>query len=205
MDFLKGNVRNLFFRYLVIVYASTLISSIYGSIDTAMVGQYHGPAGTAAISVIMPLFSITFCFALLSGLGGSIRFGTERGRQSGIENQYFTVSLILTLILAAAITVVVSVWRDPLMYLMGADEEIFPLAKAYAETLTPGIPAFMIGAMLANYLRNDFSPGIATAATLAGGIFNVAGDYYFVFVRDMASRARVLPPPSGLISPCLLH
>jgi len=185
VDFLKGNVRNLFFRYLVIVYASTLISSIYGSIDTAMVGQYHGPAGTAAISVIMPLFSITFCFALLSGLGGSIRFGTERGRQSGIENQYFTVSLILTLILAAAITVVVSVWRDPLMYLMGADEEIFPLAKAYAETLTPGIPAFMIGAMLANYLRNDFSPGIATAATLAGGIFNVAGDYYFVFVRDM--------------------
>lgn len=185
MDFLQGKVRPMFFRYFVIVYASSLISSIYGSVDTAMVGQYHGPIGSAAISVIMPMFSLAFSFAILTGLGGSIRFGTERGRNSGIENQYFTVSVILTLILATLTTVAVYLLRDPLIYLLGADSELFPLAKAYVVTLSPAIPAFMIGAMLASYLRNDGSPGIATAATLAGGIFNVAGDYFFVFACDM--------------------
>ena len=185
MDFLKGNVRRIFFRYFIIVYASSLISSVYGSVDTAMVGQYHGPAGSAAISVIMPVFSLTFSFAILCGLGGSIRFGTERGRKSGIENEYFTVSVILTLILSALNTALVYFFRDPMVCLMGADDALFPLARAYVITLTPAVPAFMIGAMLASYLRNDGSPGIATAATLAGGIFNVAGDYYFVFVRDM--------------------
>lgn len=185
MDLLQGNVKSLFFRYFAIVYAASLISSIYGAVDTAMVGWYHGPLGTAAISVIMPMFSIMFCFGHLTGLGGSIRFGTERGRGSHTENQYFTIAVLQSLVIAVAMTTLVAVFEDELITFMGADEQLFPLAKEYMRTVKPAIPAFMIGSMLSNFLRNDSSPGIATAATLAGGIFNVFGDYYFVFVRDM--------------------
>ena len=39
--------------------------------------------------------------------------------------------------------------------------------------------------MLAAFLRNDKRPGLATAAVLAGGIFNVIGDYVFIFPMDM--------------------
>lgn len=39
--------------------------------------------------------------------------------------------------------------------------------------------------MLAAFLRNDNAPGLATAAVLGGGIFNVFGDYFFVFTMDM--------------------
>ena len=44
-------------------------------------------------------------------------------------------------------------------------------------------PAF--NQMLAAFLRNDGAPGLATAAVLAGGVFNVFGDYFFVFTCDM--------------------
>ena len=35
------------------------------------------------------------------------------------------------------------------------------------------------------FLRNDGAPGLATAAVLAGGVFNVFGDSFFVFTCDM--------------------
>ena len=37
----------------------------------------------------------------------------------------------------------------------------------------------------AAFLRNDGDPGLATLGVLSGGIFNVFGDYFFVFTCDM--------------------
>lgn len=34
-------------------------------------------------------------------------------------------------------------------------------------------------------MRNDGNPGLATKAVLFGGIFNVFGDYFFVFALKM--------------------
>ena len=39
----------------------------------------------------------------------------------------------------------------------------------------------------AAYLRNDKNPALATGAVLAGGIFNIFGDYFFVFTCDMGA------------------
>lgn len=39
--------------------------------------------------------------------------------------------------------------------------------------------------MLAAFLRNDKNPGLATIGVLIGGIFNILGDYIFVFTFDM--------------------
>ncbi len=49
------------------------------------------------------------------------------------------------------------------------------------------IPFFLFNQMLAAYLRNDKNPALATGAVLAGGIFNIFGDYFFVFTCDMGA------------------
>lgn len=43
-----GQIRPIYFKYLA-AFGSVLISSIYGVVDAAMVGQYQGPTGTAAV------------------------------------------------------------------------------------------------------------------------------------------------------------
>ena len=48
MDFLSGNIRSMYFRYLSAAFGSALVGCIYTMVDTAVVGQYHGPVGTAA-------------------------------------------------------------------------------------------------------------------------------------------------------------
>ena len=46
MNFLTDKIRPIYFKYLAAAFGSALITSIYGVVDAAMVGQYQGPTGT---------------------------------------------------------------------------------------------------------------------------------------------------------------
>ena len=52
MNFLTDKIRPIYFKYLAAAFGSALITSIYGVVDAAMVGQYQGPTGTAALAVV---------------------------------------------------------------------------------------------------------------------------------------------------------
>ena len=96
MDFVKDKIRPLYFRYLGAAFGSALITSIYSIVDMSMVGQYQGPDGTAALAVVAPVWNIIYSLGLLTGIGGSVLFGTTRGKSkvpTGRENEYFTVFL----------------------------------------------------------------------------------------------------------------
>ena len=58
MDLIKGKIKTIYARYLAAAFGSALISSIYGIVDMAMVGQYQGPNGTAALAVVAPIWNI---------------------------------------------------------------------------------------------------------------------------------------------------
>ena len=74
--------------------------------------------------------------------------------------------------------------RDVLLF-FGADETLLPLAQAYLKPVKCVFPVFLLTQLLTAFLRNDGRPGLATAAVLAGGIFNVFGDYFCVFTLDL--------------------
>ena len=56
MDFLHGNIKQIYFGYLAAAFGSTRISSVYSIVDMAMMGQYPGPDGTALL--LWPRFGV---------------------------------------------------------------------------------------------------------------------------------------------------
>ena len=76
-------------------------------------------------------------------------------------------------------------FRPPLLLLFGANEHLLPMAQEYVFPIKFAIPTFLFNQMLAAYLRNDKNPGLATIGVLAGGIFNIFGDYVFIFPCNM--------------------
>ena len=186
MALLKGNVRQIYFRYLGAAFGSALISSIYGLVDSAMVGQYQGPEGTAALAIVAPVWNIIYSLGLLTGIGGSVLLSAARGagrRKEGDE--YFTAALAGTVFFAAVSWLAIAFFDAPLLRLSGARDALLPLAQQYLLPVKFVVPLFLFNQMLAAFLRNDGAPGLATAAVLAGGVFNVFGDYFFVFTCDM--------------------
>ena len=187
MDFLNGNIKPMYFKYLSAAFGSAMISSIYSIVDTAMVGQYHGPQGTAALAVVAPVWNIIYSLGLLVGIGGSVIFSTRRGseKSDGSEHQYFTAAVIGAVVLSILAWVGIICFERPILTFFGADEALLALAQSYMRPIQYVFPLFLFNQLLAAFLRNDNAPGLATLGVLSGGIFNIFGDYFFVFPCDM--------------------
>jgi Na+-driven multidrug efflux pump len=188
MDLLRGNIKTLYFKYLSAAFGSALISSIYGIVDMAMVGQYQGPDGTAALAAVAPVWNVIYSIGLLVGIGGSVIFSTKRGSgmsADGEDEQYFTAAVIGSVVLAALAWVGLILFERPLLMFFGTDETLLALAQRYMIPVKVVFPLFLFNQMLAAFLRNDGAPALATLGVLSGGIFNVFGDWFFVFPCDM--------------------
>lgn len=187
MDFLYGKIRPIYFKYLAAAFGSALVTSIYSIVDMAMVGQYQGPEGTAALAVVMPVWNIIYSLGLLMGIGGSVLFSMLRGEAGDNRkksNEYFTTAVFGAVLLAVIIWLVLIFFDKELLTLFGAKDNLLPLARRYVLPVKFVVPLFLFNQMLAAFLRNDGDPSLATKAVLFGGIFNVFGDYFCVFVLD---------------------
>ncbi|MFQ6792959.1 MAG: MATE family efflux transporter [Thomasclavelia sp.] len=193
-------IKQVYFKYLFAAFGSAMISSIYSIVDMAMVGQYQGPEGTAALAIVAPVWNIIYSLGLMMGIGGSVIFSIARGEKNKQRaNEFFTTALIGTIILALLSWFALWFFEDQMLYLFGAEASLLPLAKAYLMPVKFVVPVFLFNQMLAAFLRNDNNPTLATIAVLTGGIFNVFGDYFFVFTLDMGITGAGLATAMGAV------
>lgn len=187
MDLLKDDVFRVYRRFLTAAFGSALMTSIYSLVDAAVVGQYHGPLGVATMAIIAPIWNIVFSLGLLAGIGGSVLYAVKRGARisTAPANRYFTAALLMGVILSIVTGAALFVFEIPLLRLFGGEGELLDLSIRYMAPVKYGIPLFIFANILMAFLRNDGNPQLATVAVLVGGLFNVVGDYFFVFTCDM--------------------
>lgn len=202
MNYLTDRIRPMYAKMLTAAFGSALVSSIYSVVDMAVVGQYQGASGTATLAVIAPIWNIIYSLGLLMGIGGSVLFATTRGRlgkNNRTPDEFFSASLIGVSILALASWLLIVFFQEPLLMAFGADQSLIPYANAYLYPIRFGIPCFLFVQFLSAYLRNDGNPVLATKAVLAGGVFNVIGDIFFVFRLDMGIQGAGLATMLGSV------
>ena len=182
MNFLTDKIRPIYFKYLAAAFGSALITSIYGVVDAAMVGQYQGPTGTAALAVVAPVWNIIYSLGLLTGIGGS---GMEVGHMiihpnghlcgcgsRGCWEQYASATALIRRTEAAMAAHPESALcrlaeeaggvdgRTPFLAAEAGDETALAVCRAYVEELAEGT------ASLINILRPEavaFGGGVAGA------------------------------------------
>lgn len=202
MDFLTDRIRPIYFKYLGAAFGSALISSIYGVVDMAMVGQYQGPEGTAAMAVVSPVWNIIYSLGLLMGIGGSVLFSTLRGESKQNQrqsNEFFSAAVIGAAAIAAVTWLTVIFFDKQLLLLFGAEQTLLPPARRYLLPVKFAVPSFLFTELMSAFLRNDSAPELATKAVIAGGVFNVFGDYFFVFVMDWGIMGAGLATAMGSV------
>ena len=185
MDLLNDNPKKLYIHYLIAAFGSALIVTVYSLIDSAMVGQYAGSNGVAAIACVSPIWNIIYSAGMLVGIGGSVLMATAKGKkdEQTARNMY-SISFILAIIIMLTVWLFMVVFEDELLIFFGANEVLLPITKEYLKYLKLAFPLFTFAQFLIPFIRNDNAPMKATASILTAGVLNAIGDYVFVFVFD---------------------
>lgn len=186
MEMLERPIRQLYFRHLAAAFGSALVGAVYILVDMAVIGQYAGPTGTAAIALVLPAWSLICSLGILTGIGGSVLYGNAKGERSAEKaNSMYTSAVIATALLAVAIWLLMLFFDRQLLVLMGSEGQLLELGLAYLKPLKAVVPCFVFSQMLAAFLRNDNDPGLATFAVVFTSVLNMIGDYVFAFTFDL--------------------
>lgn len=162
---------------------SQLITLIYNVADTWFIGQTDNPYMVAASSLVATVFLMTVALSNLFGVGGGSLVVRLLG--SGEEEEarkVASVSLVMAGGCALFFSVLCLIFRDPLLYLLGASENTIEYARQYLLFVviigcTPTVLSSTMSAMLRNI-------GYAKEAAFGlgmGGILNVILDPIFMF------------------------
>lgn len=208
MDFITGDIKQLYRKFLTASMASAMVMSIYSFVDTIAVGQSEGPAGAAAMAVITPLYGVLIFLGILCGVGGSVLYGNSRGEgKEEKANALFTAATGLMLFLILLVWIIFALFHQQIFTFFGADAELMPKVMEYARWLIWFLPVFILPTFISSFIRNDGAPGLAMAAVIIGGCVNIFGDWFFVFPLGLgmtgAAIATVLGTSVQVIIMCI--
>ena len=205
MNLLKDNVVKLYFKYFFPTMCAALSTSVYILFDTIFIGQGVGSKGLTALNISLPIYSIYFGTGLLIGIGGSTLMSIEKGRERlDKANKIFTLSFILGLILAIIYCIIGFVFLEEIALILGATKEIMPFVKEYMVVVVIGTIPFVMGSVMAPFIRADKAPKKAMFAVIFSGFLNIILDYIFVFPLDMGMRGAAIATVFSYTISCLI-
>ena len=200
MNLLKDRIGTLYLKFLLPSLFSALVTTIYSFVDTIAIGQGVGADGAAACAIIYPILGVASLFGFLCGIGGSVRYGKALGEGKPEKaNAYYTASLLLVLALTALVWPATALWRTQIFTLFGANDRLMPLVLEYGDWIIWTFPAFILSAYLTCMVRCDGAPNVVMGAVIAGGVFNVFGDWFLVFPMGMGMTGAAIATAGGTV------
>lgn len=160
---------------------TVVFASLYGIIDGIFVSNVGGNTAFAAINLITPLFLIVSSFGMMFGTGGNAIVSKTRGEGREEEaKEIFSTLTFAVIILGIIVTVLLELYLDDILRLLGATDEMLPLCMAYGKVLLPFIVCYLLQYYFQNMLVTAGKGLLGFVMTLAAGFTNIIGDAILV-------------------------
>lgn len=174
-------IRGQFWRYALPSMFSQLLNSCFIIVDGLFIGRNLGDAGLAAINVAWPIVALIQAVSLAVGTGGAVRLATALGK--GDEDEALTARGNAVLLLAAsavALGVGLGLTYPYILPLIGANEELYPLAAAYIRVVCLLTVCQVFATGLLPLVRSAGRTLAAMTVTVGGLLGNIFLDWLFI-------------------------
>lgn len=180
-DPLTGDIVPVFFRYAIPSIIGMIAVTSAGVIDGIFIGNFIGATALAAINITMPVFAIYSAVVLMLVTGGSVICGKHLG-EGDLEaaSEIFTKTTVAILAMGLSITVVCLIFLDPVISLLGANEELHGLVRDYMLIIVVAAPLLIMGLNLDFFVRVDGRPVLASVTLVGYALVNIALDWLFI-------------------------
>lgn len=161
---------------------TSLVTIVYNLADTFFVGMLNDPIQNAAVTLVYPVILAFYAVNNLFGVGTSSMMSRclgegdyERVRNSSVFGFYGA------LFSAMAFAVLCTVFRTPLLHLLGADAQTFEATADYMFwTVTCGAVPAILNVVQGSMARSEGAAMHASIGTMSGCILNIILDPIFI-------------------------
>ena len=194
-DFSRGSVLSHMIRLAAPMTLAQLINVLYNIVDRIYIGRIpeHATLALTGLGICFPVLTLIIAFANLVGGGGAPLFSIARGQKDMEEAERILGNCTTLLVLfGVTLTIMMFLFKRPLLYLLGASDATFPYANAYLSVYLVGSTFVTVSLGLNNFIN---AQGFGTTGMLTvaiGAVLNLILDPIFIFAMNMGVQGAAL-------------
>ena len=183
----------------------TVFMSLYTMVDGIFVANFVSPEALAGLNLVIPALNILVAFSILVSAGGSVVISRKLGEgQTEEARQDLSFIVLLTVLAGSLVTVLAFLFADPILQVLGATENLYPVALAYYQTLALFTVPCLLQVQFQYFFVTAGAPSLGLACVVAGGVSNVILDYVFIVPLDMGIRGAAMATGIGYSIPAVV-
>lgn len=194
IDLEKGSVAKTLIKLALPAILAQLVNLLYNIVDRIFIGKMqNGEIAMAGIGVAMPIVMLISAFSLLIGNGGAPIAAIKMGKKdkNGAEKilgNSFSMLIIVSIIL----TVLVVVFKEPILWKFGASEATIRYALDYLSIYLWGTIFVQLTMGMNPFINTQGFAKVGMISVIIGAILNLILDPLFIFTFHMGVKGAAL-------------
>ena len=191
VDVMLGNPKRALLKMSLPLIVSLLISSFYNLIDAAWVSGL-GADALAGVGFFTPIFMVLVGFGNGLGAGASFAISKYIGEENKLKADNASIhSILLDIIVSLVLTIVLLVFLNPILKIMGAGQTI-NYAADYGMILLIGSLFIILSNALYGVFRGEGDSKRPMYAMIASAILNIILDPIFIYTLNLGVRGAAI-------------
>ena len=183
-----------------------LVNLLYNLVDRIYIGHIPeiGTAALTGVGVCLPVILLISAFAYLIGSGGAPRASIFMGAGDDDTAEKILGNCFTLLVAAsAALTVVFTVWNEPLLMAFGASEKTVGYGAEYMSVYALGTIFVLMALGLNVFISAQGFTVISMVSVIIGAALNIALDPVFIFALGMNVRGAAIATVISQAASCV--
>ncbi len=194
-NYAEGSITRHILSLAVPTLFAELVNVLYSVVDRMYIGHMSGEGTLAlsAVGVVFPIISFISAFPSLISSGATPIAAIERGKgDDGRAELILETSFTFALIISAVLTLILFVFRTPLLYMMGADESTIAYALDYFSIYVLGTVFVLISVGFNSFITMQGFGLTAMMTVVIGAVLNTVLDPIFIYTFSLGVKGAAI-------------
>jgi len=204
--FEQAPVHKAFFALALPSVFGKIVMLLYNLADTWFIASTNDTNIVAGVSLVAPVFMVMIALGDIFGVGGSSLVSRLMGNwQKDDTKRISTLCFYSALILGVLLTILLLVLKNPLLVLLGTDQNTLSHAADYYTYLAIGAPFILACVVPMNLLRAEGMAKASMIGSITGSIVNIILDPLFIFGFQMGAAGAAIATVVGNAASLLVY
>ncbi len=201
----KGSIPKLVISLAIPSVIAQLVTMIYNMVDRIYIGHtLNGTTAMAALGITLPIITLINAFTMLFGMGGAPLCAISLGERKKDKAEIILANSFICLIASSVlITIGVLIFKEPVLYLFGADSLTIEPAKEYISIYIIGTIFIQLTTGMNAYINTQGFTKTGMKTVLLGAVLNIILDPIFIYLFNMGIKGAALATIISQFTSCV--